>query len=115
MIGLIASAVNHPNVKAKAATPGSRNSISNADRRWARLTDQLIQPLLADRAIALVVDIGSVSGTRRLAIDQHAKPHGRSRRGRSHDEVKIAGVKAVRDPPVGLVQHGRLSPDRPIP
>ena len=32
----------------------------------------------------------------------------------SHDEMKIAGVKAVRDPPVGLVQHSGLFLHRPI-
>ena len=66
------------------------------------------------RAVALVVDVNAVRGARRLSIDEHAKSHGRSPRRRSHDEMKIAGVKAVRDPPVGLVQHGGLLPHRPL-
>ena len=40
------------------------------------LPDQLIQPLLGNRAVALLVDVDAVSSTWRLSIDQHAKPHG---------------------------------------
>src|SRR5207249_1935989 len=43
-----------------------------------RLSDQLIQPLFRNRAVALVVNVKSVSRARRLPIDQHAKSHGRS-------------------------------------
>src|SRR5256885_15959587 len=68
-----------------------------------RLSDQLIQPLLGNRAVALFVDIDSVGGARRLSIDEHAKSDGRSSLRRTHDQVKIARVKAVGDPPVGLV------------
>src|SRR5215204_2205650 len=78
------------------------------------LSDQLIQPLFGNRAVALLVNVDSVSSPRRLPIDEHAKSHGGSSRCRSHHEMKIAGVKAVRDPPVGLVQHGGLSLHRPI-
>src|SRR4029453_7132731 len=42
-----------------------------------------------------------------------AKAHGSSSRCRSHDEMKIAGVKAVRDPPVDLVQRSGLFLHRP--
>ena len=76
------------------------------DRLW--LADQLIEPLFANRAVALGVNVNSVRRARRLSIDEHAKAHGSSSRCRSHDEMKIAGVKAVDDPPVGLVQHGGL-------
>ena len=79
-----------------------------------RLSDQLIHPLFGNRAVALVVNVNSVSSARRLSIDKHAKAHGSSSRRRSHDEMKIAGVKAVRDPPVGLVQHSGLFLHRPI-
>src|SRR5258708_11803625 len=79
-----------------------------------RLSDQLIQPLFGNRAVTLVVNVNSVSSARRLSIDEHAKAHGSSPRCRSHDEMKIAGVKAVRDPPVGFVQHRGLSLHRPL-
>src|SRR5713226_6437907 len=69
-----------------------------------RLSDQLIQPLFGNRAVALVVNVNSVSSAGRLSIDEHAKSYGSSSHGRPHDEMKIAGVKAVRDPSVGLVQ-----------
>src|SRR5438067_3359554 len=80
----------------------------------ARLSDQLIQPLLGNRAVALVVDVDSVCSARRLSIDEHAKSHGSSSHRRSHDKVKIAGVKTVNDPPVGLVQHDGVSLHRPV-
>src|SRR5882724_12860051 len=35
-----------------------------------RLSDQLIQPLLGNRAAALVVDVDPVSSARRLSIDE---------------------------------------------
>src|SRR5438552_4787949 len=79
-----------------------------------RLPDQLIHPLLGDRAVALVVDVDSVSSARRFPIDEHAKAHGSPWHSRPHDEMEIAGVKAVRDPPVGFVEHGRRFPYRPI-
>ena len=41
-----------------------------------RLSNQLIQPLIGKMAIALLIDVGSVSGAQWLSIDQHAKPHG---------------------------------------
>src|ERR1700704_2659213 len=49
-----------------------------------------------------------------LSVDEHAKAHRSSSRCRSHDEMKVAGVKAERDPPVGLVQPSRLFSHRPI-
>src|SRR5215213_11426610 len=79
-----------------------------------RLSDQLIQSLFGNRAVALVVNVNSVSSARGLSIEEHAKSHGSSSRCRSHDEMEIAGVKAVRDPPVSLVQHGGLFLHRPI-
>ena len=42
-----------------------------------RLPDQLVQTLLGDGAVALFVNVNSVSRARRLSIDQHAKSHGR--------------------------------------
>src|SRR5580658_3140900 len=61
------------------------------------LPDQLIQPLLGHRAVALFVDVNAVSRARLSSIDQNAKFYGRSRRRRAHDEMKIAGVKTVGD------------------
>src|SRR5215211_7964599 len=73
-----------------------------------RLSDQLIQPLFANRAVALLVNVDPVSSARHLSADEHAKSHGRSSSCRSHDEMKIAGVKVVCDPPVSLVEHSGL-------
>src|SRR5262245_46589598 len=86
--------------------------LSISDGLW--LSDQLIQPLFGNRAVALVVNVNSVSSARGLSIDEHAKAHGSSVRCRSHDKMQIAGVKAVHDPPVGLVQYSGLFPNCPI-
>src|SRR5215475_14325855 len=66
-----------------------------------------MQPLLGNRAVSLVINIDAMGGTRRLSIDVHTKPHRSCSRRGSHDEMQIAGVKAIGDPPVGLVQHAR--------
>src|ERR1700674_5869382 len=55
-----------------------------------RLPDQLIQPLVAHRAAALLVNVNSMSRARRLSIEEHAKAHGRSPRFRSHHEMEVA-------------------------
>src|SRR6516164_9703706 len=65
-----------------------------------RLADQLIKALPGGAAVALLVNIASVSRARRLPIDQHAKSHGCSGNCRSHDQVQIAGMKAVGDAPI---------------
>jgi hypothetical protein len=55
-----------------------------------------------------------LGGAGRLSIDEHAKAHGSAWRCRPHDEMKIAGMKAVCDPAVGVVQRCGLFPHRPI-
>ena len=72
------------------------------------LSNQLMEPLFDHRAVSLLVNVDSVCGAWLLSIDRHARPHGGFLRCRSHDKMKIAGVKAVCYPPVGLVQQGRL-------
>src|SRR2546425_7435959 len=74
----------------------------------------LIEPLFGSRAVALVVDFNPVSGAWRLPIDKHAKSHGSSSYRRSHDEMKVAGMKTVRDPPAGPVQHDGVFLHRPV-
>ena len=86
--------------------------MSICDRRG--LTDQLIHPRFGNRTIALVVDVNAVRSPRRLPIDEHAKSHGSPLRHRCHNEMKIAGLKSVRDPAFGLIERDGLSPDRPI-
>src|SRR5947209_16976891 len=61
-----------------------------------RLPYQLIQSLVAYRAVALLVHVTAMSRAWHLPIEEHAKAHGRSPRCRSHDEIQIARVKAVR-------------------
>ena len=46
-----------------------------ADR--AGLADELVQPRVGDGAVALVVGVGAVRGSRRLPVEEHAEPHRR--------------------------------------
>jgi hypothetical protein len=80
----------------------------------ATLTDELIEPLFADRAVALIVKVNAVSSVRWLSVYEHAKRHGRSSRRQSHDQMQVAGVEALQDPPVGRVQQRGLPLNRPI-
>src|SRR5436305_5895017 len=68
-------------------------------RDGLRLSDQLIHPLFANRAVALLVDVGSVSTIRRLSVDEHAKRHRQTSLGRSHHEVHVARMEPDRNPP----------------
>jgi hypothetical protein len=86
--------------------------LSVGDR--SRLSNQLIQALLGDRAVTLRVDITSMACARRLSVDEYSKGHSPSPRDWSHDEMEIARVKPVCDPPAGSVQQGRLCLQRPF-
>jgi hypothetical protein len=74
----------------------------------------LVQPLFANRAFASPIKVKSASRNCWLPVYEHAKPHGRSSINRPHDEMKVACVEAVRDPPAGLVQNNGLSSNGPI-
>jgi hypothetical protein len=80
--------------------------LSFSDR--PRLPNRLIQALLGHCAATLVIDVTSMACARRVSIDEHAKRNGSSVRGWPHDEVEIARMKTVGDPPARSVQHGRL-------
>src|ERR1700691_2972235 len=102
-------------MSAEGERKGLRTRIKKLDleplvRNRLRLSDQLIQPLLDHRALALIINVNAVRSEGRLSVDEHAKSHGGSSDRWSHDEMKIARMKAVRDAPIGLVQHDRLFP-----
>jgi hypothetical protein len=78
------------------------------------LADELIHPLLYNRAVPVCVDISSVARRGALTVEQHAKPHGRALSRRSHHEVHIARVELVRDLAVGAVERARVGADRPV-
>ena len=79
-----------------------------------RLSDQLVQPLFGHRAFASHINVKSAIRDCWLPVYEYAKPDGRSSLGGPHDEMKVAGVEAVRDPPAGLIQYNALSSDCPI-
>jgi hypothetical protein len=74
----------------------------------------LVQPLFGSRAFASLIDVKSVRHDWWLSVYEYAKPHGRSWLSRPHDEMKVACVEAVRNPPTGLVEYNGLSSDCPI-
>src|SRR5215211_4866612 len=69
------------------------------------LSDQLIHSLFGNRAVALLINIDSVSTIRRLSIDEHAKWHRQTSLGRSHHEVHVARMEPDRNPSGRLVEH----------
>ena len=73
-----------------------------------------MKPLFADFAVALIVGVDAVRCAGRLSIDAHAHAHRGSASSGSHDEMEVARVKAVRDAPIGLVQHNGVWSDRPV-
>jgi hypothetical protein len=82
-------------------------------RDGVRLANQLVKAGLGEHAVARAVDIKAMSKSGRLPIDRHAETHRNARR-RSHDQVKIAGLKAIGNSPSRLVQDGCLSADAPV-
>ena len=62
---------------------------------------RLIGSRLHDPAVALFIEVGPVTGARRLSVEENPKPHGRAWRRGCQDEVEGAGVKAARNPPAG--------------
>src|SRR5215469_2290472 len=80
----------------------------------AALADELIQALFGYRSGARAVDVEPMRRARRPSVDEHAEPDGRARYRGPHDQVQVAGVEAVRDPPAGLVQRGGLFLQRPV-
>jgi hypothetical protein len=64
-------------------------------RDRSRLSNQLIQPLLGDRAVSLLVEIGPMSCAPRLSVDEHSKRYSPSPRDRSDNEVEIPFVERL--------------------
>ena len=60
------------------------------------------------------VDVRAVRRARRLAVEEQAEGNRFRRCGRQH-EVCVAGVKAKRDAPPGLVEHHVLLAHGPLP
>ena len=81
---------------------------------WFRLSDQLVQPLFDDRAVAALVNVQAVGRAWRLPVDRHAKTYRGFLSQRTHDEMKVARVKAVHDPPIRIAKDGGLPPHRPF-
>src|SRR6266576_2116970 len=80
-----------------------------------RLPDQLIRSLFGDDALALRVDISATP--RRLPVNPNTVAHrGPSPSpGRTHHEIDVASVEAIRDAPVRLLQDDRLATQGPVP
>src|SRR5262245_337514 len=81
---------------------------------WRGLTNELMQPLFGNGAVAGGIDIEAVRGARRLAVDRHAKAYRVLATRRSHDQVKVTRVELIRDSAVGTIRNRRLPADRPF-
>src|SRR5215472_7086294 len=75
---------------------------------------QLIHAGPTDRPITLIVDVDPVSGARDPAVDSDAEADESVVHGRSHDEIEIAGVEPVHNPPIRRIKERGLRPDRPV-
>src|SRR5687768_17963052 len=53
-------------------------------------------------------------GARRTSVDEHPEPDCPALHRRPHDEMEVAGVKAVADLPTALGQHNGLRPLGPL-
>src|SRR5258708_32777434 len=87
---------------AKCEAEGFSAAVEELDLKTAvpdrsRLTDQLIHPLLQDRAVSVRVDIGSAGRPGTLTIEQDAKPHPRALFRRSPHQVPSARVGLISD------------------
>src|SRR5262245_2194168 len=78
------------------------------------LSDQLMQARLADDAIAGGIHVETSRGSRRLAVNRHAETNRGPLQWRTHDEMQVAGMKAIRDPSAWVAKNGRLPAHRPI-
>src|SRR6266699_3211291 len=78
------------------------------------LTHELVRPLTSCRPVPLIIDVGSVRCTGRLAVDLYCEPHRLRSRRRAHYEIHVAGVEAIHDATIRLVQYNGLSIHRPI-
>jgi hypothetical protein len=74
---------------------------------------ELVRPLAICDSVPLIIDIGAVPCARRLAVDLDREPHWLRSRWRAHYEIHVAGVEAIREPTIRLVQHGASSFHRP--
>jgi hypothetical protein len=83
-------------------------------RNRTRLPDQLVHPQLGNCAFTSVVYINSVCAPWRASIDVQTKPRGTPRRCRPHHQMQIAGMKAVGDTPIWLVQQNGFFAHVPI-
>jgi hypothetical protein len=83
-----------------------------ADR--SRLTNQLMHPLLHNRATPVGVDISSVGRGAAFTINVNAKPHARALSRRPHHEVHVARVELIRDSSARTVERARVGPDGPL-
>jgi hypothetical protein len=50
-------------------------SLQGAVADGTGLADELVEPRLGDRAVALVVNVGAMGGARGLAVEQHPEPY----------------------------------------
>src|SRR2546423_14601321 len=78
------------------------------------LAHELVGPLTTRRPVPLIIDVGSVRWAGRLAVDLHDEPHWLRSRRNTHDEIDVAGVEAIHNLAVRLVENSTSSFHGPI-
>src|SRR5262245_30960826 len=79
-----------------------------------RLAHQLIETRLRDSTGAVGIDVGSMAGTWRFAVDQDLKTHRLAVGPRPQNQMQITRAELVGDPATRLIERRKLRPDGPI-
>jgi hypothetical protein len=67
------------------------------------------KPLVGQAAVSLLVDVDSMSRTRREPIQVNLKWNRGSRISRTHDKIQIASVELEHDAAAGLINRATVS------
>src|SRR5439155_3820660 len=78
------------------------------------LSDELVEPLVRHRAVALFVHVPAASIARRLTVNEHAESYRRSSGERSHDQMQVARMKPIADASVRFIEGYEARGYRPI-
>ena len=78
------------------------------------LTNQLVEPIFRDRAMALAVYVHTAILKRRRAVDRDAKPDRPAAGSRTEHEMQIAGMKTEHNPPRRRRRYRVLAGDGPL-
>ena len=68
---------------------------------WLRLSNQLMQALFDDHAVTAAVHVDTARSARWAPVERHSETYNSVFARWSHDQMKVAGVKAMQELPLG--------------